>query len=393
MKTKGLLFGVAFSFLAGWLGAGAIRRPVPAGETGPRQVSAEQSRSSLPEDLGAAGAERWLADLDVREIEQWILRLAKAPETGKQKTQILALFGRMFELDGTAAANLWLKIEADCQPELSGVAARWAARSPDEAVAWFGNSLDEIRRFRAGRLIAELAEEMIQAITERNPELGASLLMENPSFYDPGCLFSVGLELSSSANAALTEDVVRWAARQGDNPRNGLQTLSGDRLDAGGWGIKFLSSSNPEAAIGLYGTLPSGDLRRESWLDGIVEGWSERDRPAAMTWWIQSRSPDVKWQEGDLMPLMDWAREEPDEWLPWMTRHLPAKVADDAMAMAIDRTSPPSLMHLRLCAAIRSAELRAKMIAQIREQADLEDLREEVKGNEELEALLGGKGP
>ena len=93
-----------------------------------------------------------------------------------------------------------------------------------------------------------------------------------------------------------------------------------------------------------------------------------------------------------MMPLMDWARSQPDEWLPWMTEHLTEEAADRAMTMAIDRTSPPSLMHLRLCAAIRSAELREKMAALIRTKGNLEGLREEAKGRPDLEALLSEDG-
>lgn len=337
-------------------------------------------------------AKTWLASLSTAEIQERILQVSKEPETRHREKQLLALFGRLFELNGKVAAGLWLRIEADCQPDLKGEIARWASRSPEEAIAWFSTSVDQLRRYRAGFLVVDLAGDIIKVVTERDRELGVRLLMENPAFYDYGCFFSVGLELSVVHDADLLKTVVTWAARQGDDPGNSIRTLSGTRIDAADWGIQFLSRVDKDAALRLHEELPPGDPRRESWRDGIMSGWSETDRTAAMSWWVETRPPGKAWGEGALMPLMDWARDEPDEWLPWMEKHLPEEAADRAMVMAIDRTSPPSLMHLRLCAAIRSDELREQMAELIRSKGDVEKLRETAKGRPELEVLLTEDG-
>lgn len=344
---------------------------------------------SVQRDMGRPEARAWLASMSLAEIREKILQVSREPETRHQEQRLLALFGRMFELDGKSAADLWLSVEAECQPDLKAELKQWASDSPEEAVDWFSRSVDELRLYRAGFLVVDVATAIIEAITEKDPSLGARLLMEEAAFYDGNCLFSVALRLSSSRNTKLLATVVTWAARQGYDPTNFSRTLSGQSIDATDWGgIRFLSRVDKNAALRLYEDLPASDPRRVSWIEGIVSGWSESDRTAAMSWWVASRPHDKVWEEGEIMALMDWARSQPDEWIPWMMVNLPEDVADRAMTMAIDRTSPPSLVHLRLCAAIHSEETRARIAALIRSKGDLEQLRQDANGKAELEALL-----
>ena len=379
--------GIAF-LAAGWL-AGRGTGSHPAGrENPPRPAHAPPATTGMPRDFSLPGAKAWLVALDAEQLAAWILRTAKEPENRHRERRLAELFRRMFELDATAAADLWLKIEADCQPDLKGEIERWAARAPDEAAEWFSRSAEELRRYRCGRLVVDLAETIIGSVTMKDPERGVRLLMGNPAFYDPGSMFHVVLELRTLGNARLMEEVVRWAARQGDEPAHSLRTLSGFRIDAGRYPLQLLAGLDPDAAIRLLDGVPENAPWRDDWRDSIRSGWSERDNVAAMTWWVAGRTADREWTEDEVDPLMNWARSKPDEWLPWMVDHVPAEVADRAMLKAIELTSPPSLMHLRLCAAIGSEDLREKAAALIRSKGDPAELKEAAKGRPDLEVLL-----
>ena len=145
--------------VVGWL-LGRSTSLVPSSNTGSGSSAIPHhsgSFTSVPRDMNRPQAKTWLASLGAAEIQERILQVSKEPETRYREKQLLALFSRLFELDGPAAADLWLRIEADCQPDLKGEIARWASASPEEAIEWFSRSGDQVRRYRAGFLVVDLA--------------------------------------------------------------------------------------------------------------------------------------------------------------------------------------------------------------------------------------------
>jgi hypothetical protein len=207
--------------LLGWFAGRATvpMKPQYSGRSSSAVIHVTDALAFVPRDMGRPEAKAWLASLGVIEIRERILQVVREPETRHREQRLLALFRRMFELDGKAAADLWLSVEAECQLDLKAELMRWASVSPDEAAAWFSTSVNELRRYRAGLLVVDSASLIIQAIIKKDHRLGARLLMEDAAFYDSGCLFSVGLELSGSQNSELLETVVTWARSAGRQSR------------------------------------------------------------------------------------------------------------------------------------------------------------------------------
>lgn len=265
MKWPAILAGIVMAVALGW-GTG---RYWPQGEPPPEPpppVDREAADAMvLPEKLDTPEARAWAAGLEFPVLRGLIERLSTNSED-----HALGLFlGVLFERDGAAAADEWLKIEADYQPGIDAALARWAGREPEAASAWFSRHFEELYRFRNGALPVEVSREMMEGCVREDPALAVRWLMEKPEFFDGDALHVLSSALQERGDRDRLLQVANWVREKGADPRHALATVSGSPLDPLGQTVGYLEDLDPAAALAVLAQVPAGDPRRKAWLEQL----------------------------------------------------------------------------------------------------------------------------
>jgi len=269
MKWPAILAGIVMAVALGW-GAG---RYWPQGEPPPEPpppVDREAADAMvLPEKLDTPEARAWAVGLEFPVLRGLIERLSTDHDSAEEGDALDLLLGVFFERDGAAAADEWLKIEADCQPDVDGNLARWAGREPEAASAWLSSHIEELYRFRNGALPVEASRRMMEGCAYEDPTLAVGWLMEKPEFFDDYTLHLLARILHEAGDRERLLIVANWVREKSADPRHALATVSGGPLDPGGRAVGYLADLDPATALGILAQVPAGDPRRKPWVEQL----------------------------------------------------------------------------------------------------------------------------
>ena len=270
MKGTSIILGAVLAMAAGW-SAGRHwppEKPAPAPAAAVDREGA--ARLLLPKDLKSADAVRWAAGLEEPVILGLIEREVADKETVTDPDALRLLIGVLFEMDGEAAANQWLRLYTLCPWELSSDFYRWAGRDPSGAAAWVERSLAELARFEGGLLVVNCASAVVREYAQQDLRAATRMVMERPAFFDQGCLLSLRLHGDwTEKELPLLKELAAWVKARGDNPGHAFSTLSGEPIDPEGEVISTLAMLDAEAARELLGELRSGDPRLKAWRERL----------------------------------------------------------------------------------------------------------------------------
>jgi hypothetical protein len=270
MKGQAVIAGTVLALALGWGVGRYLPHGAPPVSPPPPVDRATAATLVLPKELKTLEARAWAAGLELPVLRGLIERVASEPGYHSYYDSPLRfLLGVFFEQDGTGAADQWLKIEADSQPEIDEEIRRWAEREPEAAEAWFSHSFDELCRYRRGELVVTVGREMMEGCAARSPELAVRWLMEKPEFFDRAALGVLTSALVEKRERDLLLRVAEWVREKGADPRHVLSTVDGGPLDSRGRTVAYLSFLDGDAALAVLAQVPAGDPRRKAWLEEL----------------------------------------------------------------------------------------------------------------------------
>ncbi len=269
MKQSAILAGTLIALAAGW-GAGRYRpQGEPPPEPPPPVDHAAAAAMKIPEELDTPEARAWAAGLEFPVLRGLIERLSTDSNSAAKDLALELLLGVFFERDATAAADEWLKIEADYQPQIEADLIRWAGRGPEVAAAWFSRHFEELYRYRDGALPVEVSRRLMEGCSLENLDLAMHWQMEKPEFFDYYTLQVLIRFLHEKGDRERLLQLANWVREKSADPRHALATVSGEALDPGGGTLLYLADYDPAAALAILAQVPAGDLRRAAWVEQL----------------------------------------------------------------------------------------------------------------------------